>query len=101
MRLISTLTTLPGWMAWIMCPTESVARSTIQRRMAAKSRSGSLADDAYDSCAPIDLNTASSSGPVLLLSASRHPFFGALHLLSQDMPTVQALREELERSIDR
>ena len=35
-----------------------------------------------------------------LLSSSWQSFFNALYLLSQDMPTVQALREELKLSND-
>ena len=100
MKSISMLTTLPGWMAWTMCPIRSAARSTTQRPTAAKSRYGSLADYAHDLCASTDLNTLSSSGLRWLLSSSRQFFFSAFHLPSQDMPIVQALREELELSND-
>ena len=100
MKSISTLTTLPGWMAWTMCPIESAARSTTQRLTAAKSRYGSLADYAHALCALTDLNTVSSSGLRWLLSSSRHFFFSAFHLPSQDMPIVQALRGELELKLE-
>lgn len=54
----------------------------------------------YDACAPVDLNTVSKNGLVWLLSTSRHPSLSALHLLSQDIPIVQVLRDELKLSND-